>query len=267
MSNNSPNLYVIPQLPGLDNRVTRVMQDLADRFNYLTTELDRVRRMVISASPGVDAAKREHPIEGILTIPSGDSGGQDGAIRVSKDGVIVSYVNPIVDNIFPYVDLRTIGNVGVGLDDLHSFSLPAGSLARDGDYLLVWYGGDFAANNNNKQVVASFGGTNYEDTGSFDLDINVGWVMPVRISRLSPTSVLVSNHFAANVLFADSAGVVGTFGAGGAFIGRSTTITGLPNLNSNATTMLVQGEGISNNDVIQNLSIIDRIRPKQVVLV
>lgn len=69
--------------------------------------------------------------------------------------------------------------------------------------------------------------------------------------------LLVDSSYSANLIKADSTSAVTTFGAGGFFIGRNTLLTGLSNLGSNAQTMLVQGEGTSNNDVTQNLSIIE----------
>src|SRR5262245_14063568 len=87
MPSNKSNLYVLPS----DHNNRRVMQDLVDRVNFLTGELDRVRGLANSASPGVDAAKRESPGTGILEIPS-PSG--SGFIRVNEDGVIKDYAAP-----------------------------------------------------------------------------------------------------------------------------------------------------------------------------
>src|SRR5690242_20036603 len=107
---NLPNQYVVPALPGLDPRVNRVIQDLADRVNYLTTELDRVRGGM--PDPG---ARRENPQPGFITIPS-PSGDGDGFIRVNEDGVIKSYTNPTVvggmrRNLFlDYTTTTTVAN-------------------------------------------------------------------------------------------------------------------------------------------------------------
>src|SRR5688572_11066579 len=127
------NLYT-PNLMGMDPQTARTMRDLVDRVNYLTTELDMVRGMIISSSPGVDAARRENPQPGIVTIPCREDGGQDGFIRVNSDGVINSYVNPI-ESLFPYADITIVGNVGAGTDTLHTFTLPAGTLSLDGDWI------------------------------------------------------------------------------------------------------------------------------------
>lgn len=175
-------------------------------------------------------------------------------------------VSQELDNIIAWAKLSprcihrntsTVGNVGVGLDTLHTFSLPAGSLAVNGDYLNVWYGGDFATNDNDKRLTFSFGGTGYEDTGARDLDVNVGWTFMARIIRLSSTSVLVSHLLCANLMGVTGADVLVGFATGAYSFARNTPITGLADLGANATTMLVQGEATANDDVFQNLSIIE----------
>jgi hypothetical protein len=159
------------------------------------------------------------------------------------------------------INITSVGNVGAGLDPLHSFSLPADSLRNDGDYLHVFFGGDYAANANLKRVVASFGGTAWEDTGLRDLVDGGGWAIAVRIARLSATSVLVSGGIGANSLAVTSLlNVPNTFGEGFLSAARNRLITLLPNLNLNATTILVSGEGTANDDVVQNLSIIELVQ-------
>ncbi len=156
-----------------------------------------------------------------------------------------------------------VGNFGAGLDSLHSFSLPAGSLAVNLDYLTAHYAGFFAANDNNKRVNGSFGGVAYEALGAaIDLDggADTGWTMTVKITRLSSTSVSVSSVFSTQIIGADSAAAVNSGGIGGIVITRNKTITGLSDLGANAMTMLVQGEGTSDNDVVQNQSIIELCR-------
>lgn len=256
MSDKLPNLYLPGTLPGLDPRTARVMQDLFDRVNYLTVELDRVREMTRSASPGVDAARKESPVEGIITIPYRDAGGQDGAIRVSKDGVIVSYVNP-ADSIFPYVDLSTVGNVGVGLDSLHSFSIPANTLASDGDWLHIRYAGKFATNDNDKRIQVSIDGQSIHNTGAFDQDSGL-WVYDLDIFRLSAISVRAAVSLYWNFITRDGGGIMG---GNGLFATEDKDLP-VANLNSNAVTLLVQGEAIADNDIVQNVSHIKYYRPR-----
>lgn len=252
------NLYA-PNLSGVDPQTARLIRDLVDRTNYLTTEVDRLRGEFPNNLKGL--ARRETPQKGIIRVPSI---GGDGLIRVNEDGVIVSYVNP-VDDIFPYVDLSTVGNVGAGLDVLHTFQLPANSLANDGDYIEAWYAGSFASNDTNKRVNLFFDGTAYENTGTLDID-GGQWHAMSRITRVTSTSVRTSHFMTYFALHIDSANVVTAFGTGHFHVTRSGSFT-VGNLNTTELVMEVRGEGGANDDVTQNLSIINRFKTKTVKLV
>ena len=157
------------------------------------------------------------------------------------------------------VDTSTVNSTGAGPDTLHTFSLPANSLATDGDFVEVEYGFLFAANDNDKGIQGTFGGTEYarRGLGATDLDGVVGGVIRATIARLSTTSVIVSSTMVANVLIADSAGAfTGTSGNGGIAFGSCVAITGLSNLTSNATTMSGRSLGVAASDVTQRLSVI-----------
>jgi hypothetical protein len=245
--NNSPNLYTLGNLPGVEPQTRRVFQDLVDQLNFLTGEVGRLRERDLEVIPkGV--ALKQSPIEGIITIPYRNYGGQDGQIRVSRDGVIVSYVNP-AESIFPYVDLSVIGNITTGTDNLHSFTLPAGVLDEDGDALIVKYGGFFAGNANSKRIQPNFGGQNVVN---IQLAQNAGlWDYDITYVRLSPTSVVASGQLMWNF-----ATPVGGF-VNTAFAGNMNSLTGLANLSTNDTVLLVQAEAVATDDVVQRLSYID----------
>jgi hypothetical protein len=153
-----------------------------------------------------------------------------------------------------HVNTSAVGNVGTGLDSLHSFSLPAGSLANNGDYLRVSYSGKFASNDDDKRVVISFGGVTVADTSLADFDLG-DWTLDILYIRLSSTSVRMAMlNTLGFINFLNGA-------AGGTGVAAATNVdaTGLSNLNSNAQTMLVQGESATatNNNVVQNLSVIE----------
>jgi hypothetical protein len=174
-------------------------------------------------------------------------------ILLKANGQIVGYPRTIE------VNTATTNSSGAGPDTLHSFSLPANSLANDEDFLEVEYAFIFAGNDNNKGIGATFGGTEYARRGlaSTDLDGTVGGVIKSKIVRLSTTSVIVSSMMVANVMFGDSANVfTGTGGNGGIVFGSTVAITGLPDLTANATTMTGQSLGVAAADVIQRLSVI-----------
>ena len=152
-------------------------------------------------------------------------------------------------------DTSTVGNVGGGLDTLHTFSLPANSLQTDGDYLRVRYGGLFATNDNDKRIVVSFGGTSVSSLGAALFDQDSGtWVYDIIYIRLSSTSVRVSGQIMWHYILRNGDGV----GDGNGFYASiNTDITGLSSLGSNATTMKVEAEGTSNDDIQQNFSVIE----------
>ena len=264
MATNPTNLYAVPSLPDLDPRTTRVIQDLAARVNYLTTELDKVRGLTMSASPGVDAARKENPIQGIVNIPYRDHGGQDGQIRVSKDGVISSYVNP-VESPFPYTDLSVVGNVGGGTDLLHTFTLPANTLANDGDWIEFLYSGTFATNDNDKRIQILFDSQIVEDFGAFDFDSGV-WVATGHYSRVNSTSVRVDYMamYGTPLVINDSVFTSATQDI--IFLPRNATIT-VSNLNTTSVVLNLNAIAVADNDIVQNKSILEYVKPRTVKLV
>lgn len=174
-------------------------------------------------------------------------------IVMKANGQIVGYPKTIK------IDSSTANSSGAGPDTLHTFSLPANSLANNDDYLEVEYGFIFASNNNDKIVGATFGGAEYvrRGLGVQDLDGIVGAKIHTKIVRLSTTSVRVTSSLIANVMFADSAGAfTGTSGNGGLMMGSCVDIAGLPDLTANATTMTGQGLGVAGSDVSQKQSVI-----------
>lgn len=261
MANELPNQYSLGTLPGIEPQTRRVFQDLVDQLNFLTGEVTRLKERDLVVMPR-GAARRESPVEGIISIPCRDFGGQDGFARVSKDGVVVSYVNP-TESLFPYVDVTTVNSSGAGPDVLHTFQLPANSLALDGDYLKVWYAGGFAVVNRDKAIEAQFDNQNYEGTAALNIDNSTGWLLYNRIMRTSPTSVRISSLLLENILFIDAADAPASFGIGSLAVSRNTGLT-VANLNTNAITMRARSvvTGGAANDAFQNLSIIEVYRPR-----
>ena len=157
------------------------------------------------------------------------------------------------------VDTSIVNSTGAGPDTLHTFSLPANSLATNGDFVEVEYSFLFAANDNDKGIRATFGGTEYarRGLGATDIDGIVGGIIRATIVRLSATSAHASSVMVANAMFADSLNVfTGTSANGGITIGSSVAITGLADLAANATTMTGQSLGVAAADVSQRLSVI-----------
>lgn len=154
------------------------------------------------------------------------------------------------------VNTTTVGNVGGGTDPLHSFSLPAGSLATNGDYLKVRYGGVFAANNNNKTISVSFGGAG---VASVTFDVNgAGWVFDVTYTRTSATTVRAIYSAVWGSVNRNSAGTSG--GNGVVFSVNPAADLTVSDLILNNTAMAVTCSGTSDNDISQTLSIVELIQ-------
>lgn len=258
MPNKLPNQYSL-NLPGIDPQTARVFQDLADRVNYLTTEVDRIRGDIptrVSVK-----AKKENPIPGILSIPCREDGGQDGFVRVNPDGVIVSYANP-VESIFPYVDVSVVGNVTTGLDQLHSFTLPANTLANNGDALWVRYGGVFANNDNDKRIRTEFDGVATHDSGLFDVDSG-SWMYDFLYTRVDPLTIKSPLIVHWNGGTRDGAGTaIGNYLFAGNFVGIAVS-----NLSTTNTVIRLMAEGTATDDIVQGYSFITLMKPRTVKLV
>lgn len=153
------------------------------------------------------------------------------------------------------VSTTTVGNVGTGLDNLHSFSLLAGSLANNGDYLRIRYGGAFATNDNDKRIRISFDGQTAHDPGLFDQDSGT-WVYDIVYTRVSATTVRASALILWNFINRDGAGTV----AGNGLFSAPAVLLTVADLNVNPVTLLVQAEGTSNDDITQNLSIVELVQ-------
>jgi len=212
---------------------------------------------------GVGSAVNEATISNAATggAPSIAATGGDTDINLSLAG---KGTGRVVIKGYPYtlqVDTSVVGNVGGGQDNLQSYTVPINSLAANGDYIEGVASGNFAANNNDKNVQFSVGGTAIITMGVADLDSAIGWNMPYRIVRLSTTSVLVSAEIICNALGVDStAAVISTFNAGSYQESRNVTVTGLANLTSNTLLLQFTGQGTSNDDVIQNLNIVKLVQ-------
>lgn len=141
-----------------------------------------------------------------------------------------SYIRNLTTNV------TDVGNVGVGEDDLMTYSIPAGQLASTGDYIEFKMTFIFATNTNNKQIKVYYGGTNFyastaqaQNDGSMEI---VGTII-----RTGATSQRISFHQVNNTtLFPDYED----------YTTASETLSG-------AVTLKATGEATSNNDIIQKI--------------
>lgn len=231
----------------------REYMNLVDRVNYLTTEVDRMRRE--APEPG---AKKERPIPGIITIPSP---GGDGFIRVNEDGVIQSYTNPDssagVSKVI-HVNVISVGNVGTGLDPLQTYTLPAGTLANNNDMLWVHYGGQFGANNDSKRIVVEFGGVTVHDPGLFSTNAN-SFVYDINYVRIDPVTIRSTFQASWGTINRDAGG---TMSGSGLVFGRYTDVTPVPNLGTNDNVLRLLGESstATDNNILHRKTVITLVK-------
>jgi len=199
--------------------------------------------------------RQHNPLGNVIIRQLGDAGGPRSDWTADEINNLITWAAVAPRNI--HRNLAATGTVTTGLDNLHSFSLPANSLQADGDYLRVRYGGTFATNDSDKRIQINFDGQVVNNSTLFDIDSG-SWLYDIIYARVSSTSVRASVVFMWGNINRDGGGTVG---GNGAFSGSLVTVT-VANLNNNAVTLLVQGEsnasvGTGTDDVVQNLSIIE----------
>lgn len=194
-------------------------------------------------------------IGSLLIRKFGDAGGPPSA-RVSEElNNIINWAKNSPRRIG--FNFSTVGNVGTGLDTLHTFTLPTNSLATNGDELESRFGGFYAANTNSKRLVFSVDGTQILNSSLLPMR-DFGWWAKLWIGRVTATSInaeITLNY--GQVLVSAAPALLGT--TPGGVIVRHFNGQAVANLNSNGIIILVQGEtdpggtGAS-NDVNQNYS-------------
>lgn len=137
------------------------------------------------------------------------------------------------------VNVTDTGNVGAGEDDLHTYTLPAGTLGRDAESVEVEYALTFAANANNKRVRAYFGATAILDTGA-GAQSGGTLVIRARVFRTGAATQKAHASFACTI--------------GSAFGVSTANLTTPAETLANAITIKVTGEGVANNDIVARTS-------------
>lgn len=195
------------------------------------------------------------PLGNVIIRNIGDAGGPRSDWVAEELDSIIAWAKTSPRRIG--FNFSTVGNVGTGLDTLHTFSLPANSLATNGDELECRFGG-FAANTaNTKRVVFSVDGTQILNTSLLPFAA-FGWWANLRIARVTATTINAQiMHGYGQVLVSAVPALLGA--AAGGLLVRHFDAQAVANLGSNAITILVQGEtdpagtGAS-SDINQNFS-------------
>lgn len=199
MGRSRSNLYFPGKMGNASPDSVREMQNLYDRVNYLTQEIDNLRGSIpdqISQS-----AAKENPVQGVLTIPSTGFGGSNGFIRISKDGVIQSYTNPTsIGSGAPkwFNKSSSLFNTGANLTQTNfgTISVAPNTLANNEDFIFMRFRGFSAGNANTKQYRGYVNGV----AGTLILDTGMsayagGWEMGVMFIRLNPLLLRCQEYF------------------------------------------------------------------------
>lgn len=126
------------------------------------------------------------------------------------------------------------GNVGTGVDTLHSVTVPAALLFNDGDMFIYKAAGTFGATANNKELVVKFGGVTLFTTGVLAIN-NSTWDLEVRVIKDGT----------------DSYRAVARITSNSALITTPVQITASTALDLDAAqTFLVTGEATADNDIV-----------------
>lgn len=178
-----------------------------------------------------------------------------------------SWINPSPNDLYIKGVSKTIlreapatasGNVGGGEDTILAYSILAGSLKIDLDYVKGVIAGGIAGNDNNKAVRFYVNGVQLIGPTTIDLDGPQGWVLRFEIIRKDATHVIVSADLSIDALAIDSGGVVTI--SSGIFMQSLCNVVTVSNLASNDLPISVTGEGTSDNDVTKMMTIIELCR-------
>ena len=134
------------------------------------------------------------------------------------------------------VNTTDVGNVGTGVDDLMSFSVPAGTMSTNGDYIDFSFTFTFAANANNKTVRVVYGGTEiYNSTAQAQNGGSMEVVGKIIRTGATTQKVIVSVS-TDGTLYTDLAN----------YTTAAETLSG-------AVTLKATGEATSNDDIVNTI--------------
>jgi hypothetical protein len=224
--------------PILDSQVDAEFNQLVGALNGVDS-IEILHKFSHATTPVINANQLNTAVTALLV--KGQQNSVD-TFKIKANGYIVGYSKTI------HSAAPNVGNSGAGLDTLFSFDIPINSLANDLDYFEAEFAGFYSANNNDKRLLFSVAPNAFEDTGVIDID-NLSWNYRLKGIRVSATALILNSCFEGGVLQTDSAGVNAATGVGGRFNARAGTPTNIANLNSNVLNLLVQAEGVADNDI------------------
>lgn len=139
------------------------------------------------------------------------------------------------------VDTTQTANVGSGVDTLQTYSVPANTLAANGDAIAFRFSGVFADTANAKQIVLKFGATTIVETRN-DTAYGSGgptwWRLVGTIIRTGAATQKCEAVFTFDGF--DNTGPIVRY------VAAAETLSG-------AVTLLLTGEGVDNNDIVKEI--------------
>ena len=167
--------------------------------------------------------------------------GKNDAAYIKNDNALVARIDNTVSHLI--TNTTDAGNVGAGEDDLITYSVPAGTLANDGDYIEFTMTFTFAANANSKQIKVYFGATAIYTSGA-RLQNDGTLTVTGRVIRTGAATQKAAIEVSTNTVNFDDVAFYST---------AAETLSG-------AITLKATGEGVSNDDIVQKILTLKYIR-------
>lgn len=229
------------------------MGDITGQLSVIVTSTTRVGiKLNLAASQTANAFEiNDNAGSGLLRISKDgyitaaaatySAGGFDALVRNQTSGRWELTTIPGIDEGPANLITNTtdVGNVGTGVDDLITYSIEAGKLAADGDYLEFTMTFDFAANANNKQITVVYGGTTIYASGAGAQNDGSMEIKGTIIRTGAATQRITFSQINNGTIFTDYAD----------YITATETLSG-------AVVLKATGEGTSNDDLIQKILIV-----------
>lgn len=138
------------------------------------------------------------------------------------------------------VDTTQTGNVGAGEDTLQTYSVPANTLAANGDSLSFIVHGTYTASVNTKTLRVKFGASTIIDTGAQPITSGEAWRIVGTITRTGAATQKCEAMFIVQTMAYPITG----------YVAAAETLSG-------AVTLLVTGEGTADNDMVKQVFRLD----------
>lgn len=151
----------------------------------------------------------------------------------------------------------SVGNVGIGLDPLQSFTLPAKSW-KNGDILRVHYAGTFGANSDSKRIQVEIGGQVVHNTGLFATN-GVTFAYYLDYLRQSADAIRATGQGCWGTIARD---VSGTMAQSGLIFAIFNSPIAPADMDANDTIFRLQGESstATNDNVLHRKTVLELIR-------